>query len=268
MGARSAHHQVLPVPVGLLLVLLEAGHEPVPGRDLVGDVGVVDLIQQPELAGDGVAHLGDLVARAADLDEVLVLNLILEARGLELLLLLELGRVVRIARGATGEVGLVLLALRVGQVRAFVGVERQAEPALEPAEVVPENIGVLQASHQLEFSLRQRGARSRGESARWANLSEVYRLEREFTKALSPVNSRFRRSGDSSSSEFAADSVLSVHAKRTGQHHPRRNGRGGGVRGLSPNLLIWTRFNRSLATHLGDMRVTARLPILVVQAKH
>lgn len=44
---------------------------------------------------------------------------------------------------AAGEVGLVLLALRVGEVGPFVGVEGEAQAALEAAEVVAEDVGVL-----------------------------------------------------------------------------------------------------------------------------
>jgi hypothetical protein len=44
---------------------------------------------------------------------------------------------------STGEVGLVLLSLGVGEVRAFVGVEGEAESTLEAAEVVAEDVGVL-----------------------------------------------------------------------------------------------------------------------------
>lgn len=42
-----------------------------------------------------------------------------------------------VARSTAGEVGLVLLALRVGEVRALVDMEREAEAAFEGAEVGP-----------------------------------------------------------------------------------------------------------------------------------
>ncbi len=140
---RETDHQVLPIPVRLLLVLLEAAHEPVPRLDALCDVWVVHLVEQAELAGDGVAHLGHLVTGRADLDELLVLDLVLLPLGLECLLGGELVGVVLVAGGAAGEVGLVLLALGVGQVGALVGVEGEAQPALEAAEVVAEDVGVL-----------------------------------------------------------------------------------------------------------------------------
>lgn len=43
-----------------------------------------------------------------------------------------------VARGAAGKVRLVLLALRVREVRALVDVQRQAETAFERAEVCPD----------------------------------------------------------------------------------------------------------------------------------
>lgn len=48
-----------------------------------------------------------------------------------------------VSSGTTGKVGLMLLALSVGEVGAFVGVEGEAETALEAAEVVAEDVGVL-----------------------------------------------------------------------------------------------------------------------------
>lgn len=114
-----------------------------PRFDPVRDRGVMNLIEQAQLARNRVAHFGDLVTRRANLDKVLVLDLVLLALGLGGLLLGKVGGVVGVAGGAAGEVGLVLLALGVGQVRAFVGVEGEAEAALEAAEVVTEDVGVL-----------------------------------------------------------------------------------------------------------------------------
>lgn len=47
------------------------------------------------------------------------------------------------AGGATGEVRLVLFALRVGQVGAVILVDCETETALEAADVVLEEVGVL-----------------------------------------------------------------------------------------------------------------------------
>lgn len=48
-----------------------------------------------------------------------------------------------LAGGATGEVRLVLFALRVGQVGAIILVDCEAETALEAADMVFEEVGVF-----------------------------------------------------------------------------------------------------------------------------
>lgn len=149
--------QVLEVLVGLLDVLGEGVHDLPLGRRLGGGVGVLQLEEQTLLAGDGVAYLGDLVAGSANLDDVATGP---EAGGgdtdgqaggrVDVLLALLL-----LAGGAAGEVGLMLLALRVGEVGAVVLVNRQAETALEGADVVLEEVGVLVEVDGLERELAQ-----------------------------------------------------------------------------------------------------------------
>lgn len=142
----ATHQKVLPIPVGDFNLLFERRHEPVSRLDAVLDLGVVDLEQQAELARDRVADLGDLVPGQPDLDELLGLDARLRSGLLLRELLRVTGRVVRVAGRSPREVGLVLLALGVGEVGPFVRVQRQAQPAFETAEVVAEDVRVLRGN--------------------------------------------------------------------------------------------------------------------------
>lgn len=112
------------------------------------------------LPGDGVPDLGDFVAGAADLDGVAARagaaregggDARGEARGrVDVGLALPL-----LAGGAAREVGLVLLALGVREVRPVVLVHRQAEAAFERADVVLEEVGVLVEVDCFEGQLAQ-----------------------------------------------------------------------------------------------------------------
>lgn len=57
--------------------------------------------------------------------------------------------------GAAREVGLVLLALRVGEVGALIDVQREAEAALERAQVGAQDIRILGQINRLERELAQ-----------------------------------------------------------------------------------------------------------------
>lgn len=119
------HDEILVVSIGRLDPLLEARHEAMPGLDVGRNLGVMDLEEQPELASHRVPDLGDLIPGATDLDELLLgdrvlgLRLLGEERGL-----VE-GGVLGIPRRTPGEVGLMLLALGMREVRALVGMKSE-----------------------------------------------------------------------------------------------------------------------------------------------
>lgn len=90
------------------------------------DFGVHDLEKQSHLSGRRIPDFGDLVARSTDFHGVFLRynrcwcgSLEFDETGAGVFVLGFFG-------GAAGEVGLVLFALGVGEVGAFVGVEGKA----------------------------------------------------------------------------------------------------------------------------------------------
>ncbi len=71
-----------------------------------------------------VAHFCDPVSRPSNLQEHLALDVALRRRNHQLC-------VFGIARRTPSQIGLVLFALRVGEVGAFIRVQRQAKSAFE-----------------------------------------------------------------------------------------------------------------------------------------
>lgn len=103
----------------------------------------MQLEQQPELPRDRVAELRYFVARPADLDEVF-------SRCYELLpnhslwqtcYRVEIAAFFGFACGSTGEIGLMLAALGVGEVGAVVLVDGETKTAFEGADMVLEAVG-------------------------------------------------------------------------------------------------------------------------------
>lgn len=86
---------------------------------------------------------GYSIPRSANLNGLAGRELALVGLGLR-------GRVLGLAGGALGEVGLVPLPLRVRQVVPLVVVQRQAQLALVAAEVVAHEVGVLGKVNGLE----------------------------------------------------------------------------------------------------------------------
>ena len=89
-----------------------------------------------------------------------------------------------LAGSTTGEVGLMLLALGVGEVGAVVLVDGEAEAALEGAQVVLEDVGVL---------------------------VEVDGLEGQLAEALATVGVGCAVRSDAAAAELGASAVLVVH---------------------------------------------------------
>lgn len=95
----------------------------------------------------------------------------------------------------------MLLALRVREVRALVRVQRQAETTFERAEMVAEDVWVLGAQREV----RDEAWRMGGDAT---CLGEVDGLEREFSETLSAVDIALRRTRDTTTAEFRANSIL------------------------------------------------------------
>lgn len=132
----GGHQQVLPAPVGRLDPLLIGRHEAVPGHDALGNLRVVDLEEEALLAHLGVPLLGHFVAGTADLHKLLDFHLDLFGRWL-------CGSFLGLLGGSPGQVGLMLLALGVGQVAPLVVVQGQAQLALIGSQVVFHEIWIL-----------------------------------------------------------------------------------------------------------------------------
>lgn len=99
--------------------------------------------QQPKLSRDGIAELRYLVPGPPDLDEVFSRrDELLSDHALgETCYGVEVAAFFGFARGATGEVGLVLATLGVREVGAVVLVHGETETAFEGADMVLEAVG-------------------------------------------------------------------------------------------------------------------------------
>jgi hypothetical protein len=138
--------------VWLLDTLLEGAHEPDTRNCACCNVRELELEEQTVLTRVWVADLGDAITRAADLESVLLdLNtseetLLTDVVPLALTLLL----------GSTaGQVGLMLPALCMREVRAVVLVDRETQTAFEAADVVLEEVRVLVEVDGLERELAE-----------------------------------------------------------------------------------------------------------------
>ena len=106
--------------------MFPCAHEPPPGDNIRLDLREVDLNHHALLASVPVANLGDAVARSPNFEEDLLVNTLLRGSNHELCLL-------EVASSATRKVGLVLLALGVSKVGAFVGMKCETETTFEGA---------------------------------------------------------------------------------------------------------------------------------------
>ena len=111
------HDEVLIRLVWGLPPLFPGAHEPPARDDASLDLRQVYLHHHALLARVTIPHLGHAVSRASDLQKHLALHARLLGRDLQLALF-------HVARCAPGEVRLVLFALRVREVGAFVCVQR------------------------------------------------------------------------------------------------------------------------------------------------
>lgn len=125
--------------VGLVrgfLPLLPCTHEATARNNVCLDLRQVHLHHHTLLSSVSVSDLGHPVARTPNLEEDLLVDILLSGRDHELGLL-------QVARRSAGEVRLMLLSLRVCEVGAFVGVQRETETTFQGAKVVAQDVGVL-----------------------------------------------------------------------------------------------------------------------------
>ena len=173
--------QVLPLAIWRLYLLLVRRHEPVPRHDAVRYFRIVDLEQQRLLAVLRIALLRHPVAGPTNFHELFRLN----AR---LLRLNDPRCFLRLLGRTACQIGLMLFALRVGQVAALVVVQRQAELTLVRAEMVFHKVRIL---------------------------VQVDRFKGELAEPLAPIPVAFGPGGDTAAAGFATGSVLEIH--RTGK---------------------------------------------------
>jgi hypothetical protein len=132
----GTHDKILIRLVWGFSLLFPGAHEPPARDDARLDLRQVDLHHHALLARLAVAHFRHAIPRPPNLQEHLTLHARLLRRNLQLALL-------HVARRAPREVRLVLLALRVCEVGALVGVQRKAKTTFQRAEMVAQDIWVL-----------------------------------------------------------------------------------------------------------------------------
>jgi len=174
----GGEEQVLPFAVWRLDLLLVGRHEPVTRNDVLRNFRIVNLEEQRLLAIGGFPLLGYPVTGSSDLDELLGFHARLLGRQQ------RRGRLLGLFGSSPGQILLVLLALRVGQVAALVVVQRQAQFALVGAQVVLHEVRIL---------------------------VQIDCLQGQLTQSLLAVAVRLRPGGHASAAGLAAGAVLEIH---------------------------------------------------------
>ena len=146
-----------------------------PWLAIIFDFRILNLKEKRVLLRVRIILFSYCISRSANLNRLAGRELALVWLGLR-------GRVLGLAGGTLGEVGLVPLPLRVREVVPLVVVERQAELALIAAEMVSHEVGVL---------------------------GEVDGLEREPAQALPPVDGLILGGGGAAAAGLGAP--LAVH---------------------------------------------------------
>lgn len=173
----SSEQQVLPLAVWRLNLLLVRGHEAMARHNHVRDLWVVDLEEQTLLATARIPLLRHPVAGTTDFHELLRLHARLVRSE-------TLRRLFRFLGGPPGEIRLMLLALRVGQVAALVVVQGQTEFAFVGAEVVLHEVRIL---------------------------VQVDCLQGQLPQPFPAIAVRLGPGGDATAPRLAASTVLEVH---------------------------------------------------------
>ena len=142
----GSEQQVLPLAVWRFDLLFVGGHEPMTRHDVVLNLRVVDLEQKTLLSASRIPLLGDSIAGTSDFHKLLGLHAgFIRSQALR--------RFLSLLGGTTSEIRLMLLALRVGQVAAFVVVQGQTEFAFIGAQMVLHEIWILVQVNRLQGEL-------------------------------------------------------------------------------------------------------------------
>ena len=132
----NTHNEVLVGLVWWLPLLLPRAHESSARTDARLDLWKVNLYHHTLLPSVPVADLRNTIPRTADFEEHLLMDTLLGWCDHEL-------RLLQVASSTAGQVRLMLLPLRVREVRALVGVESKTETTFEGAKMVAEDVWVL-----------------------------------------------------------------------------------------------------------------------------
>ena len=116
----TTYNEVLVCFIGWLSLLLPCTHKPTPGKHAGLDLGQMYLNHHTFLASVPIPHFRDSVSRSPYLQKHLALYIALCRGDHEL-------RIFGITRGSASEVCLVLLSLRVCEIRTLVCMESQAK---------------------------------------------------------------------------------------------------------------------------------------------
>ena len=143
--SNAAHNEVLIFLGRSFNMLFERRHKAMSRSDILVYLRVVDLKEQSKLTSERVFDFCDLISRRANLDKLLDLHL--RTSWNDTLLCCEL---LCIYRGVFGfsccsscKIRLMLLALSMGQIRAFICVQRKTQSTFDCAQVCSQNVRIL-----------------------------------------------------------------------------------------------------------------------------
>lgn len=132
----TREEEILPLLVGGFDLLFVGGHESVARDDALGNLGIIDLEKKRLLPGIRLPLLRHFVTGPTDLHKLSHLNFDLLGRRLSRCIKSFLG-------GSSGQVRLMLFALSVSQITAFVVVQSETKFAFIGAQVIFHEVRIL-----------------------------------------------------------------------------------------------------------------------------